>query len=128
MESQLPKSSILRGHRSFARVLTRGKSITRAPIRCFYVVQVGGPESLRVGFAVSRDVRGAVHRTHLRRLMREAFRRQKQTVLGILGRSSTSTEIVLMYIGFADRNNRRPSYKEIEQRVLETFQAVAKAL
>jgi ribonuclease P protein component len=67
----LPRSERLRGAGAFQEVFQRGKRIEAAS---FLLLWLPTPASWKIGFAVSRQVRGAVRRNRVRRRLREAFR------------------------------------------------------
>lgn len=90
---RLRKAEILHGYRSFSRVIGEGRSVARPPVRLFVRVDPTLGSTLKVGFSVSRSVRGAVQRNRFRRLLRESFRlnRHHESLVGV--------ELVLMYTG-----------------------------
>ncbi|NOZ56330.1 MAG: ribonuclease P protein component [Calditrichaeota bacterium] len=68
---RLPRKRILRGRGAFEAVFERGKIVRGRFVDAFYLP---GQAELRVGFAVSRRVRGKVKRNRAKRRVREAFR------------------------------------------------------
>jgi ribonuclease P protein component len=73
----LGKSEILRGYRSFSRVIAEGRTMQRSPVRCFVLKDERPGSLVRVGFSVSRAVRNAADRNRARRWMKEAYRKNK---------------------------------------------------
>ncbi len=74
----LPKRHRLTRSRDFARVRRSGRSCG-TPLLALYVLPTRSPD-VRVGFSVSKRVGKATIRNRVKRLMREAVRRQLQTV------------------------------------------------
>ena len=69
----LPRAARLRRAAEIQRVFERGSRVDR---RGFVLLWRPDPQGRRAGFAVSRKVGGAVQRNHVRRRLREAYRRK----------------------------------------------------
>jgi hypothetical protein len=65
-----------------------------ALVRVFALVEPSGRSSLRVGYAVSSRTYGAVRRNRIRRLMREAFRGEREPLLESLRAGGSSVELI----------------------------------
>ena len=77
---RLQKQEIIRGRGAFSAIISEGQRIQQTHLRG-YLLAVDGKfnrgQQFRIGFAVSRQVKSAVTRNRIRRLMREAYRRNK---------------------------------------------------
>ena len=92
---RLAKTEILRGYKAFSSILTRGTYVSSLYLRCYYeITDKIPPETCQVGFTVRR-VRKAVTRNKWKRLLREAYRQQKHSLLDELMNSSLSIRMVL---------------------------------
>ncbi len=92
-----PKAGILRGHGSFAQVLSHRKSLQHGCTRLFSVVNLQIPPSLcRVGFAVKRPGT-SVRRNHRRRMMREAYRMESHAFREFCAEHALSVDLVFLY-------------------------------
>ncbi len=98
MRFTLSKTEILRGFKSFTRVISTGRSISLPPLRCYYLRDTGNPRRMQTGFSVSRSIRRAVDRNRAKRLMRESFRLNKHLLTGIPP-TRAALEIVFMFTG-----------------------------
>lgn len=79
MNYTLRKNEILRGRKNFQKVFAGGK-LNSNLLTCFYVIEKQKDyraNPIRVGFTLSRKIRGAVVRNRLKRLMRESYRLNK---------------------------------------------------
>lgn len=72
---RVPRSERLRRPQEFQALFQRGKRVERPSVIVLWRER-NGPR--QVGFAVSRQVRGAVCRNRARRRLREAYRAQRQ--------------------------------------------------
>ena len=70
----LPREARLRGAGEFQAVFERGKLVERP---AFVALWIPTPGRQKVGFTVSRQVRGAVKRNRARRRLRAAFRQER---------------------------------------------------
>ena len=70
----LPRETRLRGAGEFQAVFERGKRVERP---AFVALWIPTPGRQKVGFTVSRQVRGAVKRNRARRRLRAAFRQER---------------------------------------------------
>lgn len=89
-----PRGHVLRGRSAFSRVFALGQRIDGTLIRSFALVERSEGSSLRVGYAVSSRVYGAVRRNRLRRLMREAFRSERESLVLALRASGNSADLI----------------------------------
>ncbi len=113
----LSKSEILRGYKSFTRVITSGNSISAPPLRCHFTRAGSTRSRIMVGFSVSRNFKRAIDRNKAKRLMREAYRLSKHHLVRWSERRNESLEIIFMYTG------SRVAYP-----VVESFDAVKGAM
>lgn len=92
----LPKSDIIRSSREIGELLRKGKRYTGNHVSVFYFSHPPSATQteLSVAFTVSRRIRRAVDRNRLKRLMREAFRLNRERLLSALGGKETSSSIV----------------------------------
>lgn len=77
-DQSLPKDEILRRRSDFDTLFSYGG---RTRFGCLTVIHREAPRR-RVGFAVSRRVKGAAKAKRIRRLLREAYRRNKKRMAG----------------------------------------------
>jgi len=101
----LPRDERLRRPSEFQTVFQQGK---REECQGFVALWSRGSGGRKVGFAVSRRVRGAVNRNRARRRLREAYRQQQHLMPDALqvvfvGRHTTLTEPFKRLVGEMQR-------------------------
>jgi len=96
MPPSQPLIETLRGFGTFTRVIARGKRYEKQPIKAFVCSTLSINTSLRIGYTVTKKIRKASQRNRLKRLMREAFRANKEGYRTIV-KTGTMSEIIFMY-------------------------------
>lgn len=124
MRNTLHKSEILRGYSVFSDILKNGEFVQSSGLRCYF--KRGRRENektpVRIGFAVARkDVALAVDRNRLKRLMREAYRRNKADINTALNKSGLEIAIVLIFRNTRGADIRRVHYAAIESELNDVF-------
>ena len=117
MQHSLRKSEILRGYSVFSEILKNGESAQSSALQCYFKKQKRerNISPVRIGFAVPRrEVALAVERNRLKRLMREAFRTNKDGLLEAVSRMDLQLALVLIFRRAGHTNIRQIRYASIE--------------
>jgi ribonuclease P protein component len=124
----LPKSNILRGYQSFKNIITNGVSF-KGTLLSVFVVNDAGKKMVSVGFSVPKKrVALAVHRNRIRRLIREAVRKNFESVQTTAEKKNIGMDIVVIYRGDKNADIHRlklrdiePEWIRIQQQILQTL-------
>ena len=95
----LRKSDILRGRGAFTTVRTLGKRFNGTLLRVYVRTEPSEVPRTVAGFAVSHKLCNAVWRNRLRRLMREAYLREKEILATRSSERGLDLQIVFQYVG-----------------------------
>lgn len=96
MSEHFKKSEKLKSKKSFDQLFSEGKSVKAFPLRLVYVPLGEGSECHKIGVsAPKRNFKRAVDRNRLKRLMREAFRKNKF----LIDHTSTKYALLFLYTG-----------------------------
>jgi len=109
-----PTIETLSGFGSFTRVIAYGMKYERKPIKAFVCSSPSEHAGLRVGFAVTRKVRKAVHRNLIKRTMREAFRARAGVFVEHIGPGSL-LEIIFLFNGDIKLQSKKARSVSINQ-------------
>lgn len=123
----LRRDEILRGHEAFSEILGKGTRVHGTHI-LGYILSVDSDFNagvpVRVGFAVRRQVTPAADRNRVRRLMREAYRVNKEKLVAFARERGVYFSIVLLLKANQSTDVRRLTLSDIEKDIQKTVEAV----
>jgi len=109
LSTTFPKHQKLKSRKDIKALFEEGKTVTKYPVKLLWLPL--GQQETKAGFAVAkRNFKSAVTRNKIKRLMREAYRLQKQEIQE--GKDKTFT-LLFLYIG-----KDVASFKTIDKAVL----------
>lgn len=123
----LSKSEILRGKQNFQRIYSLGKKIYKNKITCIYLIEKKEtPENkIQVGFSVNRKIKLAVLRNRLKRLMREAFRLNKN----ILNFEAVKHyNIFLIFYFHKILENKKIKFQDVAEEIISILKQVSEEI
>ena len=118
------KKETLRGRDVFSRLYASGRRADGVLIRCLFLLENASTAELLTGFAVPRRTCNAVRRNRLRRLMREAFRPEREALLSALHKSRCSARILFVFRGKRDLPVERVSFSSVRADIANLCRAV----
>jgi ribonuclease P protein component len=102
----------------------QGKSLSVYPVKTWYLELPAGSKPILTGVGVSaRNFKKAVDRNRIKRLLREAYRLQKQPLLDNLQTNNKSIAVFFLYIG-----KELPVYDQAKKAIAETLQKLSDRL
>lgn len=111
----LGKNERLKSRKQIEYLFSEGKKFTLAPFRIHYSLNKSETASLQFGAgASSRTFKKAADRNRIKRLMREAYRLQKETLQQKLKEQSSQLSVFFIYTG-----KELPGYKEVYDKTRE---------
>ena len=112
MSATFPKQQRLKSKKDIKTLFEEGKTVTKYPIKLLWLPL--SQQETKAGFAVAkRNFRSAVTRNKIKRLMREAYRLQKQE---IQGKGKKTFTLLFIYIG-----KEVAGFKTIDSSLLATL-------
>jgi len=117
----LGKGERLKSRKLIERVFREGQHFSVYPFRISWIV-IGSVEGVQAGFgASSRNFKKAVDRNRIKRLMREAYRLQKHTLVGELAGKNRSLAVFFIYTG-----KELPDYGAVSEKIGVALQRLIK--
>ena len=110
----LGKSERLKSRKLIGQLFSEGKRFAVTPFNIYFLMnempdRLHAIPNVQVGVSVpARRFKKAVDRNRIKRLIREAWRLQKMSMLGVLKEKKILLSIFLVYNG-----NELPEYKEV---------------
>lgn len=98
----LPKSEILRGKTSLDKLFKEGQRMNEYPFRVFYQINSSVEETpaLRFGIVVPKRVSKLAHeRNRIKRIVREAYRLNRNAYASALANNNKQVDFFLVYTG-----------------------------
>ena len=90
----------LKSRKLIDELFTSGKSFPAYPLRVIFRFMPAEKGSLKIGVSVSkRNFKKAVDRNKLKRLMREAYRLQKEEILSDIIQKNIQGNVFFMFVG-----------------------------
>ncbi|MBK8599362.1 MAG: ribonuclease P protein component [Flavobacterium sp.] len=116
MNQKYPKSERLKSKNTIDLLFSKGKSVSKYPLRLVYVaVEKESESDIQVGVSVSKKYfKKAVDRNYYKRVLRETYRLNKHIIL----ESVTDSYAVMFFYQSADRL----TYAEIYEKTIQLFE------
>ena len=128
MIRSLKRREILRGWKKIQEVYRTGEKINGKFLRCYLRLETGldegTPNKPLVCFIVDREIKKAVERNKIKRLLRESYRQQKYILLDQLQKSNLRLLLIFLFSPKKNKNVRLPTYHEIYEDVGNIFQKI----
>jgi ribonuclease P protein component len=116
------KEEKLKSRKLIESLFKHGISFSNFPFRILYNISEKGIAPLQCGFAVSgKHFKKAVDRNRIKRLMREAYRLQKNSLTEKLESNGKYMVVFFIYTG-----NEIPEYKEVFEKTLSVLKRLYK--
>lgn len=124
MNFSYPKSEKLKSKKTIDLLFSKGKSVSKYPLRLVYVEsdfdisesrEFGTEQKIKMGVSVSKKYfKHAVDRNYFKRLLRETYRLNKHLLIDSLDKPYAFM--------FFYQSNDRLSYAEIEAKTIQLFE------
>jgi ribonuclease P protein component len=115
MDFTYPKNEKLKSRKTIDLLFSKGKSVSKYPLRLVYTVCEDSTEKLQFGVSVSKKhFKHAVDRNYFKRVLRECYRLNKHIIHDNLDKSYA--------IMFFYQTKDRLSYQEIHEKTVHLFE------
>lgn len=115
IDFKYPKNEKVKSRKTINLLFTKGKSVSKFPLRLIYVPVSESEEKIKFGVSVSKKhFKNAVDRNYFKRILRECYRLNKHLIHDNLEQSYA--------IMFFYQTKERLSYQEINEKTIELFE------
>lgn len=116
MDYTFKKSEKLKSKKNIEQLFLEGSSVTAFPLRLMYLqTSFKDGANIKIGVSVSkRNFKKAVDRNRIKRLMREAYRLNKNSYFNNI---TTQYALMILYIG-----TDKPKFKTLETKIKLLFE------
>ena len=118
------KTEKLKSRKQLDILFAKGKSFTVFPVKVWYAYAEEQDNILKTGVGVSsRNFKKAVHRNRVKRLLREAYRTEKQPLQTYLNNTEKKLAVFLLFVDKA-----LPAYNLVKEKTGLCIQRLIKQL
>ncbi|MBX2932805.1 MAG: ribonuclease P protein component [Ferruginibacter sp.] len=118
------KNEKLKSRKAIEHLFKSGNQFSNFPFKILWLFNETTPSSLQTGFAVSsKHFKKAVDRNRVKRLMREAYRLQKNELKNQLIKNNKQLSVFFIYVG-----NELPKYDFIFEKTGNVLKRLLKIL
>ena len=118
------KDEKLKSRKTIEQLFKEGKSFSNFPFRVLWKFTETKISTMQTGFAVSsKHFKKAVDRNRIKRLMREAYRLQKNDLQNHLQQQQKQLAVFIIYVG-----NELPEYDLIFQKTTHVLNRLTKII
>ena len=118
------KTEKLKSRKQLDILFAKGKSFTVFPVKVWYAYAEEQDNILKTGVGVSsRNFKKAVHRNRIKRLLREAYRTEKQPLQTYLNNTEKKLAVFLLFVDKA-----LPAYSVVKEKTGLCIQRLIKQL
>ena len=121
MDFSYPKAQKLKSKKTIDLLFSKGKSVSKYPLRLVYTAVEESDEKLKFGVSVSKKhFKHAVDRNYFKRVLRECYRHNKNMIIDSLDKPYA--------IMFFYQTKDRLSYQEINEKTILLFEKFQNAI
>jgi ribonuclease P protein component len=119
-----PKSERLNSKIKIDRLFTDGKAFLVYPLRTVYFISSENPSELEVLISVpKKKFKKAVHRNRIKRLIREAYRLNKNELCNVVISGNLQMQVAFVYV--ADKELNFHELNDKMKQILDQLQKIA---
>lgn len=128
MEYELPRDEIIRGKKKFDLIFRNGKKINGNIIRSFVLLLNENNQKINLlfGIKVSRNIKRAIDRNRIKRIVRETFRLNKALLDNLSTKHNRISAILFYYTG-EQQVLSRPSFSHLRDDVINILNKISQS-
>lgn len=120
----------IKSKKEFEELYSSGKIFISSDqkIKAVYLVKKNAKDSVKIAAVVSKKLGKAVWRNRVKRLIKEAYRLNKQELISISINTGKSISLIFSAYAISERKNKKIYLRDIAPGVLESMKKIKAAL
>jgi ribonuclease P protein component len=129
-EQGLSSSERIKSKKDFEELYSSGKIIFSSDqkIKAIYLIKKNTIEGIKIAAVVSKKIGNAVWRNRVKRLIKEAYRLNKEEIISSAGKAGKNIKLIISAFALSEKKNRKIGLNEIVPGVLDVMNQIKKTL
>jgi ribonuclease P protein component len=129
-KQSLSSAERIKSKKDFDELYSSGKILISSDhkIKAIFLVKENSQEGVKIAAVVSKKIGNAVWRNRVKRLIKEAYRLNKQEIIFAAEKAGKSIKLIFSAYALSEKKNKKISLSEIVPGIIEIINRIKKNL